>query len=269
MGATSFVMKGQGVNILLNIFYGPIINAARGVSYQVNSAVYGFSSNFMTALTPQITKSYASHDFKRMEELICYGSKFSFFLLLIISMPIICFTDYILHIWLITVPNHTESFVKLILISSIIEASALPLHYGIQATGKIKYYQIVLSIVQIANFPIAYYYLYKGYEPETTIIIAIILSIVGLFIRLQFLHIMCGFSPITYWHKVLRFMVLVTIFCIAIYHLSLFISIKSIFTFLASSASLIFINLVILYFVGCSKQEKQIINQYIKKNVYK
>lgn len=264
IGAISFVMKGQGINILLNIFCGPVINAARGISYQVNNAIYGFSSNFMTALTPQITKSYASQDFKRMEELICYGSKFSSFLLLIISMPVICFTNYVLHLWLLTVPQYTESFVKLILISSIIEALALPLHYGIQATGKIKQYQLALSAIQIANFPISYYYLYKGSEPETTIIIAIILSILGLGARLYFLQRLCNFSLITYWNKVLRPMCLIITFCTITYNISSFSNIKTFSTFLISSIFMICINIIFLYFIGCSKQERLTINQYIK-----
>jgi O-antigen/teichoic acid export membrane protein len=128
IGAASSVLRDQGGNIIINLFCGPAVNAARGIAYQVNTAINGFVSNFMMALNPQITKSYASGERDYMMTLIFQGARFSFYILLLLSLPVIINVHYILTLWLKIVPEHTTFFVQLVLIFTMSE-SLIPQHY--------------------------------------------------------------------------------------------------------------------------------------------
>ena len=112
IGASSAVLRDQGVNIVINIFCGPVVNAARAISFQVNTAIQGFVTNFMTALNPQITKSYASGDRGYMMTLLYQGSRLAFYMLFFLSLPVIIEADSILLIWLKIVPEHSVNFVR-------------------------------------------------------------------------------------------------------------------------------------------------------------
>src|SRR5690606_13730712 len=133
------------VNILLNIFFGPAINAARGIAFQVRGAVNSFVYNFQIAMNPQIIKSYAINDLKYMHELIYQGAKYSFFLLFVISLPILFETEMILRLWLKIVPDYTVIFTRLVIINILIDSVSGPLMTGAQASGKIKVYQALVG----------------------------------------------------------------------------------------------------------------------------
>ena len=143
IGASSAVLRDQGGNVVINLFCGPAVNAARGIAFQVNTAVHGFVTNFMTALNPQITKSYASGDREYMMTLIFQGARLSFYMLLVLSLPILVNTHYILALWLKIVPEHTVLFVQLILLFGLSESISNPLITAMLATGKIRNYQII------------------------------------------------------------------------------------------------------------------------------
>ena len=194
IGASSAVLRDQGGNMLLNIFCGPTANAARGIAMQVNSAVHGFVSNFMTALNPQITKSYASGDHDYMMSLIYKGARFSFYILLILSLPVIINVNYILTLWLGVVPEHTTIFVQLVLIFAMSESLATPLVTAMLATGNIRNYQIIVGGLQMMNLPISYIFLKLGYPPETIFIVAIFISICCEMARLYMLRGMIQLS---------------------------------------------------------------------------
>lgn len=156
-GSIAWIIKDQGVNIVLNIFFGPSINAARGVALQVSSTVMNFISNFQIALNPQITKNYANGEIVQMEKLVYTGIKFSYFLLLIISLPICLNIDYILALWLEEVPLHSNSFICLILIDALMGILfGVPMMTSLSATGNIKQYQIVVSSIIIMILPVSY-----------------------------------------------------------------------------------------------------------------
>lgn len=183
-GNIAAVMFGQGVNILLNIFFGPIVNAARGVAFQVRSAVNGFVLNFQTAMNPQIIKSYASDDHSFMHQLIFRGAKYSYYLLLILSLPIIFEAEIILKLWLKIVPEYTVIFTRLVLINVLIDSISGPLKTAAQASGKIKVYQSVVGGLLILILPISYVFLKFDFPPEVTIYISIIVSIIAFIARL-------------------------------------------------------------------------------------
>lgn len=184
IGSTSGILKDQGVNVLMNIFCGPAVNAARGISSQINSVITSFSSNFMLATNPQIIKSYAAKDYTYMMTLIRSAARFSFYMLLVLSLPIIINAPFILHKWLTIVPDYTVHFVRLILTLGMIESLSIPLQYANQATGNIKLYQITVGGLQLLNFPISYILLKAGIEPECTYLVAIIIGVMCLFARL-------------------------------------------------------------------------------------
>lgn len=183
-GNMAAVMGNQGINVMLNIFFGPAVNAARTISFQISAALNSFVQNLQTAVNPQIIKTYAGKNLDQMHKLVCFGAKYNFFLLFVLSYPIIIGTDLVLEAWLTTVPLFTSTFVKLVLVNILIDCISLPLMTAAQATGKIRLYQTVVGGILLANLPLSYVFLDHGYEPQTTLFVSIFLSIVGLTARL-------------------------------------------------------------------------------------
>lgn len=187
IGASSAVLRDHGGNIIINLFCGPTVNAARGIAFQVNNAIQGFVSNFMTALNPQITKSYAAKNYTYMMTLIFQGARLSFYMLLLLSLPIIINTHYLLTLWLNTVPEHTVLFVRLVLIFAMSESISGPLITAMLATGNIRNYQIIVGGLQMLNLPTSYILLSLGAIPETVLIVAVLISQCCLMARLYML----------------------------------------------------------------------------------
>lgn len=183
-GNCASVAFTQGINILLNIFFGPAINAARGLAVQVQAAVSQFSTNFQTAINPQITKSYAAQDYGYMHSLIFRSSKFTFYLLLFFSLPIMLETDNILRLWLGTVPDFTAIFIRLMLCITIIDSMANPLGVSASATGKIKLYQGILGGILLGILPIAYIVLKLGGDPVSVFVVHLGIAIIAFIVRL-------------------------------------------------------------------------------------
>jgi O-antigen/teichoic acid export membrane protein len=210
-GNIAGVAMGQGVNILLNMFFGPVVNAARGIAFQVRGAVIGFVSNFQMAMNPQIVKSYATGDKKYMHQIIFQGSKFSFFLLFFIALPILLETQTILIWWLKIVPDYTIIFCKLILINVLIDCISGPLGTSALATGKIKYYQILIGGLQLIILPISYFLLAFGNEPQATLYVSITISLIAMFGRLYIISPLIDLSIIEYTKSVLFPILVVTL----------------------------------------------------------
>src|SRR5690606_32288441 len=160
----------------LNMFFGPVVNAARGIAYQVSSAINQFVANFQMAMNPQIIKSYAVDDLKYMHQLIYRGAKYSFFLLFTLSLPILLETEQILRLWLKTVPEYTVIFTRLVIINVLIDCISGPLMTAAQASGKIKLYQSIVGGLLILNLPVSYLFLKLGFQPQITIYISIGIS---------------------------------------------------------------------------------------------
>ncbi len=188
IGSTSGLLRDQGINILFNVFCGPIINAARGLAIQVQTAVFKFSSNFYVAVQPQITKSYASDNVDESHDLVLRSSRFAFLLLTALIVPLITETDFILQLWLKEVPAHTTAFVQIILLCTLIDSLSTPLIYLMLATGNIKRYQIVVGLFNFINFPVAWIILYCGGSPELAQLSIIFFSLGALILRLSMLR---------------------------------------------------------------------------------
>ena len=203
IGSVAGILRGQGINILLNLFFSPIVNAAQGIAVQVNNALCNFSNNFLTAINPQIIKSYSQKDLDRAYELVLYASRFAFLLLLVLSSPIICDTEVILKLWLKNVPDYAPVFVRLSLILAICDALSLPLVTLQQATGKLRNYQMVVGVLHMLNFPISLLFLYLNFEPNIVYYIAIALSVISLYARLIMQKRQIGISILMFHKKVL------------------------------------------------------------------
>lgn len=184
IGSVAGVLRSQGVNILLNVFCGTGVNAARGLAVQVNNAVSGFANNFMIAINPQITKLYAQNKTVQSFRLGLVGSRLSFYLVLLLSMPIAFQIDYILGLWLTVVPDSLPEFVKLSLLLTLVEVPSLPLITIQLATGNIKKYQMVVGGLHLLNFPVAWVLLDFGFSANSVYWVAIVLAEVCLFARI-------------------------------------------------------------------------------------
>lgn len=178
-GNLSVVGFTQGVNVLLNIFFGPAVNAARGVAVQVQSAIRGFTTNFQTAVNPQIVKTYAVRDFTYMHKLIFTSTKLSHYLLWVISLPVLFETQQVLVWWLKTVPDHTVAFVRLMLLIAMVEGIANPLITGANATGRIRTYQIIVGSLLLCIVPVSYAALKLGAPPEGVFVVHLAMALIA------------------------------------------------------------------------------------------
>lgn len=161
-GTVAWILKDQGVNILMNMFSGPAVNAARGISIQVTGAVKNLVNGFQTAVNPQITKTYAADRRQEMHSLLCSSSKISFYLLLCIALPLGLEAPYILDLWLVDVPEYAVLFTRIILLEVLLDTLSGPMITGLMATGKIKWYQIVVGSILLLNIPVSYVLLRCG-----------------------------------------------------------------------------------------------------------
>lgn len=210
-GNIATVAYTQGLNILLNMFFGPVVNAAQGVAVQVQHAVSQFSVNFQTAINPQITKSFAVQDLNYMHSLIFRSSRFTFFLLLCISLPVLIETDFILGIWLKEVPQYTSVFLRIVLFVTIINALSNPLMISAQATGNVKIYQSVIGGILLTILPIAYIVLKLGGNPQSVFIVHLIICAIAFAVRLFIIKPMIHLSIKRFFKEVITQCILVGI----------------------------------------------------------
>lgn len=257
IGCTAGLLKEQGVNLLYNVFVGPVLNAARGIAGSVNGAVTSFASNFMTALNPQITKLYAAGDLKYAHSLVERGSKFSFYIILFFAVPILLETEFVLKIWLGKFPEHSVDFVRLTLMVSLTGILSNTLITLQTATGKIRNYQVVVGGLLLLNFPLSYICLRMGMKPEVTYIVAMLINIVCLFVRLAFLRKLAALPIGRFVKEVLLNVTVVTLLAVIvpfIIHLSMDFGWQR---FLIVGFTSVVTVLLSILFVGCSNNERR------------
>lgn len=187
IGSLALVGVNQGSNILLNLFFGPVVNAARAVAVQVRAAINGFSMNIQTAFNPQIVKTYAASEFDDMHYLLIKSAKFSFLALFIISLPVLIEIDYILHLWLKEVPNYSSVFITLLVIISLIDSTTGALTMSVNATGKIRDYQLTVGLIILSIIPISYLLLrFYNLSPLIVFIVMLIVDIIAVVVRMKY-----------------------------------------------------------------------------------
>ncbi len=263
-GGVANMGASQGLNILLNLFFGVTVNAAMGIANQVQAAVYSFVGNFQTAFNPQIVKSYASGDRGYFIDLIMRTSKYSYFLLFAISLPLYICCEEVLSLWLGEVPAYTASFCRLMIIFSLLDAIQGPLWVSVQATGKIRDYQILMSVMILSNLPFSYLFLQMGYVPEVVLVIRCMLNFFTLFVRLWYLRRLYDFPVWRYLREVVGRVIMVTAVVYPIVYLPLETMGFAWKIILLGMVSLLMDGLA-MYYLGLDREERKLLASQLKK----
>ena len=254
--------------MLMNMYFGVTVNAARGIALQVENALLSFVNSFTTAVNPQITKSYAAGDLSAMHKLVCRGSKFSFFMMFILALPILLEAEQIMRIWLVNVPDYTVTFVQLSLIMGLCDCVGSAGYTACMATGKIKNYSILITSIGILEFPLAWIFFVGGYPPFAAYYTYIFVKITVLIARMVLLKRMVGLSIRMYLQYVFLPVVIVSIVApllpIVLVNVMSPSFLRVIVSVIVSTISVLF---TILY-IGMTKNERTIIISKLGKIPY-
>ena len=259
----------QGTNILLNIFFGPAVNAARAVSVQVSAVVTRFTENMMTAVKPQIIKSYASGDCEYMVTLIEKSSKYAYFLAALIAIPVMVEIEFILEVWLGEVPSHTISFTRLVLCESLIGVFIPPLWMAANATGHIKNSQVYGRMFTLAILPISYLLLRLNANPLVPFIVAVLANVGYWFYSLCDIHRQIQLNMRKYFRDVVRPILIFTFSLVLVGSILMLIEPNdSVFRFLIVFSLSVFIGFSVIYSL-LQSSERMILHAALKRFVVK
>lgn len=269
IGNTAGLMKNQGVNVVLNVCIGTSINAARGIAMQVNGMVMQFIGNFTMALNPQIIKDYAAGQLQRMHKLMFQGTKLSYYIFMVLSIPLIFEVEPLLLLWLGEIPEHTVLFTRLVLVLSLAEIVSYALITAQNATGKIRDYQIVVGGILLLNLPISYLLLRLGMFPEVTVIVAIIVSQLCLAARLWFLRKMIDFPVKQFFIKVYFNVIFVTLLSLIVPAICYALIPPSYTRIFVLGSLSVASSIAAVYFVGCNHEERMLVYSAITNIISK
>lgn len=211
IGNLSFIVHTQGIALVLNAFFGVVLNAASGIANQVNGAVQSFISNFLTAMNPQIVKTYASEEYNEMHKLLIRGCQLAFYMAAFFVIPLAIEAPIILKVWLKIVPDYTIIFVRLVLLITLLNSFSGILATAKGATGNIKKYQITLTSIGIAHLPLAIIAFYLGYPPQSAMYIYLTLIIIMQVVRIWFVCRSIGLGLSRFYREVVLRCLLVLI----------------------------------------------------------
>lgn len=266
VGSFAFMFKGQGVNLLLNYFFGTIVNAARGIAYQLYGAVIGFSRNLSVSFSPQLTQNYARDDTNRTYSLFSTQSRLCYYLILLLGTPIIIEMDFLLHLWLgDIVPDHTALFATLILIDAMINTLNTPVTQVVSATGKIKGYQIWSSLVNLLLVPICWVFLKLGFEAWIVFVCTIFISVVNQIVCIIVMHGVFRFSYRDYLRSVVFPCIAMTLLVPILPYSITFIMNDSFWRLLAVSFASLSSATLLLVFIFFTSSEKSLFLSIIRR----
>lgn len=270
VGSFSGIASIQGQNILLNIYFGPIINTARGIANQVHVACMKFCSNFQVAVKPQIIKSYSVGELQRMHNLMLYSVKFCLFLTLIIITPLFFFTEPILKIWLVEFPKETVFFVKIILLQEIFNSISYPLISAIEATGRIKVYKIIISIAIILSLPVSYVALKFGHiSSDKVMIIYLAGSILTEIVRVLYVLPVIQMKITVYFRRIVLYSIIPSVILVLAYIFFPHYTEMDIINLIIDSVVIIIGTAFVLYLFGLGRSERVIVNRAVSKIIAK
>ncbi|HUH36142.1 MAG TPA: MATE family efflux transporter [Moheibacter sp.] len=268
-GNIAVVARGQGSNILLNLFFGPVANAAYAVTMMVQSVMGSFVSNFQVAINPQIIKNYAKGDQDTSLNLMYKSAKFSFFGMLILVVPFLVNIDYIMHLWLKEVPPYAIDFIRLALICTLIETISNPLMSGAQATGKIKWYQIIIGSFIFMTFPVVYIVFKITNNPIDLYWVFIGNSLIALVFRLFFLRKMMSLKLKDFFKKVIFPLCWVSVLVFIIAEFEFISKADNFYNLLFNIGILVTIILFVIIILGTTKGERMKGIQFLKSKLLK
>lgn len=273
-GNLAVVLSNQGINILLNIFFGAHTNAARAIAIQVNGAISGFVNSLQMSINPQIIKAYAVKDMLYMHKLIFAGARYAFYFMLLLSFPIFIETQAILDLWLGDVPQYTDVFVQLVLIESCFICLSGTLMTSVQATGRIKMYQAVVGGLQLLNIPISFYLLKMSMNPEPFVVyyVSVTISVLSLNARLFFLQKLVGLSLFDFFKKVIYPSLKTLLICIFISNFFInkinALASNDIFDLICRLIVLLAITFGTILFFGLDKAEKKYFLSFFTRKLH-
>lgn len=265
-GTFSMVIRSQGINILINMFFNPVINAARAIAFQVYNAVSQLSGNFFTAVKPEIYKLYANGEYEALYKLILRSTIISALLISILAFPLLGNTAYVLGLWLKEVPEHSVIFTQLVLINGLIDAINGPIIASALATGKIRKYQQIVATLIFLNLPISYLALKMGTVPQMTVIISIFISIITTVVRVYLLRSMIGF-PIGKYFCLLFRLLIVSIFILSIIYLTMYNIAINIVMLLIISVIILMLTVIVYMIFIFDRSDAKTVVRYIKSRI--
>lgn len=268
-GHSANALKSYGVNILLNLFFGPAINAARGIAYQAYNAVNTFVNNFTTALNPQIVKSYAAGERQEMFTLMMRGTKISYFIMLLLTMPVMLQTSYVFTLWLKNVPEYTVIFTRLVLLMAMVDTISIPITAAFNATGKIKRYQLVIGSVLYSILPLSWLSLKAGFPPETPMTISVVVSFSLLWMKSHLAQQSFQFPATVFWKNVLCRLLIVTglSYVLPVLWILLAGDEKNFIQFVSVSLLCACSTVFFFYFIGIQSNERLYIRRWLQSKL--
>ncbi len=268
LGNGSWILNNQGVNVLINIFFGVTLNAARGIATTVDNLVQGFVRNFMMAVNPQITKSYAAGDLAYMHKLVYAGAKYSAFMMLFFIIPVTLEAEAILHLWLgDIIPDYAPAFVRLTLLSSLCVVIGNTLITSVFATGKLKNYELVMGLMALSNFPMVWVAFKMGASPVVAYIIYFCVYFAMIFVRLFMVKDLIHMSAWTYIREVFVRVLIVGLLSLALPLVLFFSQEDSVWRVLEIGTVSILSTFLTVYFFGMKSDERTMVFSFIKKKI--
>lgn len=255
-GSGSAVLREQGVNVLLNLYFGTVVNSARSVAQQVSGAVVQLANNIMTAVNPQITKNFAVGNMPYTMHLVFIGARYTMYLLMLMAIPLLCETEIVMGLWLHEVPEYTIIFVRLVLVYLMVEAVSYSMVTLMLATGNIKKYQIVVGGCQLLNFPLAWIVLSLGFCPEYTVVVSIVVATGCMVLRLHMLKEMVDFPVRLFLKDVYMNVWLVLLVALPLPLVIHFLMGESLLRFFIVCVVAVLMTALSILFVGCKKNER-------------
>ena len=266
----AFMCNTQGLNILLNIFFGPIVNVARGIAVQIESIMRQFVGNFQTAINPQITKKYAGGQIDESLYLVLRVSRFCFYIIMLMGIPLYFEIEYLLKVWLGNIPEYTISFAKITILMVVIDGLSNPLHLLIYASGKVKTYQIILSSIYLIFLPLSYCLIkFYSVSPEVILTMLLLFKTVMVGVRIKRINSIVGMKIQQYLTEVLFPIVLCLFLAVIVPIVITVLFEQSFIRFVGTTVFAVLSSLQIIYFVGLRISERELVKQYVKKIVFK
>lgn len=266
LGTIAVVVRGQGINLLINLFFNPAINAARAIAFQIDAATGQLSSNFFVAVKPQIYKLYSKGELAELHNLVFRSTIMCFFLVSLLVFPVMSNTFFILHIWLKNIPDYCIVFTQLVLVNSLIDSTSGPTIAPALATGRIKKYELIVAFLISLNLPVSYLLLKLGGEPELTVVVSIILSVITAFSRAFLLKNMIE-MPVGKYFILFTKLIIVSLISFGILQYLFVDMIESWFKLIVMSFSSALLLLFVYYFIIIDSIDRECIVHFVKTKI--
>ncbi|MBE6381537.1 MAG: lipopolysaccharide biosynthesis protein [Lentisphaerae bacterium] len=269
VGNFSNMFYTQGINLMLNAFCGPAVNAARGIAVQVQGVVAQMANNVQTAINPQILKTYAVNDLDRMHMLICASSRYCYYLLFLFSLPIMLEANFILHLWLGVVPEHTVNFIRLTLMTVLLDAFINPMFTANLASGRLNLYYIPVSMISVSFMFITYFAIKYTLMPESTFLCYLAMVALGVIIRVFVMRKQVKLNPILYIKTAILPAIVVTLLASALPVASHLLVQGNVARLFVTGIISVVSTAIVVCYVGITKLERQFVIQFVKNKLHR